>query len=206
MCLTEAAHEREARFWFVRWAILSTLIASLSVMPTANCMADKLVVLHHADASPRLNEIAEELFGKEYKELRAHCSTPDTIHDERGCPSSWRLATVEKDIAKGEGDLNDDGQREFFFVDEVSALCGTRGCRFTVVQQRGTGWRLLLQGSAGPLASSRIKGEYIRILDRTDFGYHRICSGFIYVWDGTTYQEIFPSETARAIDRPLHCE
>jgi hypothetical protein len=180
-------------------------IAALAIIPAATCSADDVVLLHTTDASPRLQAVARELFGGEYEKQRAYCATPQGMSGKRSCPESWRDVTVEKDIAKGEGHVNDDGEPALFFVQEDSGYCGTRGCSFTVVQQQGNGWRTLLEGSAGPLIAHDVAGQFVRILDQTDLGYHRICSEFIYVWNGATYREIFPTDKDKEEDHPVEC-
>jgi hypothetical protein len=188
-----------------RLIVLSMLTVATAVVPTWACRADRLVMLRNADASPRLKDVAQQLLGNDYEGPNVDCVAAHGQVADDGCPPGERRATVENNVAKGEGDLNDDGIPELFFVDEVFGYCGTRGCRFTVVQKQGHGWRTLLEGSAGPLSSKGIEGDYIRILDKTDFGYHRICSGFIYFWDGTTYQEVFPTKKDKEEDHPVEC-
>jgi hypothetical protein len=169
--------------------------------------ADRLVVLKKADASPELMEMARRLFRHDFERMK-DCRILYSNESDPTCPEGQRRPSIDKDVAKGEADLNDDGVAERFFVLEVGiSTCGTAGCMFKILQKQGDDWRVILDDSAGPI-TVREGGsdQYIRILDQADLGYHRLCSGYLEVWNGTQYGPVFASKKDEDEDEGIQCD
>ena len=81
-----------------------------------------------------------------------------------------------------EADVNDDGTPEIFLLIDHIYFCGTGGCDLWIIQRGSSGPRIIGEGSG-------FSGVKIRILDRKDEGYRRICSLYALRWNGRQYHE-----------------
>ena len=81
-----------------------------------------------------------------------------------------------------EADVNDDGTPEIFVLIDHIYFCGTGGCDLWIIQRGPSGPRIIGEGSG-------FSGVKIRILDRKDEGYRRICSLYALRWNGRQYHE-----------------
>ena len=111
--------------------------------------------------------------------------------DLRGYHSqSGRRFSLDRDIAVGEADLDDDGVPERFLTIDNPLFCGATGCTTYVLKKDGTRWHILLQNN--------VRAE-IRVLATTDGGYHRLCMArLVEAWDGTQYLPVPSTLAAKA--------
>ena len=83
------------------------------------------------DASPALRA-----FARHYIESAAYWPDLQSYQSPKG-----RGFSLDRDIAIGEADLNDDGVPERFLTVDNPLFCGASGCTTYVLQKSGRNWR-----------------------------------------------------------------
>ncbi len=103
--------------------------------------------------------------------------------------------SVDREIEKGSADLNGDGVGEVFFMIKKPAYCGMWGCKIFVLQKEGGEWRTLIDDY----------GYYFRVLNQSDDGHHRLCTGDLWMWQEDGYKRVFATEHDEVNLIPTKC-
>jgi hypothetical protein len=169
-------------------------VAGSVVARSAN--ADQLVAMKKVAEQPTLLAMAHDLFDKDLEVRHNKCWIVDMGDTDPSCPKDWRRFDIEQDVFAGVARLTDHGVAERFFVVTAGPFCGSAGCDFKILQMQGAKWGVVLDDKAAVPFEGHQGGVdvSINILDQKIGGYHMICSGFLYVWDGTKYDEVFTAE------------
>jgi hypothetical protein len=155
--------------------------------------ADQLVVMKRVGDQPKLLAMAHDLYDKNLEVRHNKCWIVDMNDTDPSCPKDWRRFQIEQDVFAGEAKLSGGKDEERLFVVAAGPFCGSAGCDFKVMQKQGAKWRVILDDAAAvPLEAHQGGVDVsINVLDQKIGGYHLICSGFLYVWDGKKYDEVF---------------
>jgi hypothetical protein len=163
---TSLRHQKHAK------SLLIVVLLGLVILPSNKAMsADQVIKLMQVkDASPELKVFARHFLLKEWDDS-------DILRRFRWGGDGERFS-VDQDVRITEFDLNGDGLPERILRVEAGVeTCGSAGCRILVLKKDGRRWRVIFDTVATDIA----------VLDQTDFGYHRLCDGFLQAWNGERY-------------------
>ncbi|MDE2229913.1 MAG: hypothetical protein KGL11_12855 [Alphaproteobacteria bacterium] len=149
------------------------------MLPSVEAHADRIVELRSAgDFSLEVRAIVRHFLLDEFK---------DRADLQREYGRSFSVAAHSYVAIV---DLSDRGALAYVIV-PTPDYCGTAGCDYWMIQPvPDAPSRVLMDGQL----PADLK---IRIMDRKDLGYHRICDGDVIRWTGAKYEEI----ERKAVDR-----
>jgi hypothetical protein len=160
----------------IRIAIHAILFVWALAVAVAPARADRQVIFSPLTDGPDFDEAMEFFSG--YLD-------PEEYNTEiklKGTGGGWKLGNtldlyLREFVVLGKGDVDDDGIDERFYILNDPGWCGSRGCKFLVVQKRADKWNVLCATSGDD--------QFVWISDWMDkSGYREMRASFRIYWHG----------------------